>query len=198
MRPRQQTARHRRPALINTPQRSEGAWESCLARNAACGRGRFLLNGVGATRQGPRCQVALGRGCNRWRGPSAKETMGPVRRHNERDMQDRDVTTLSAEAEHPPHGSADARTWTVSRRTAGIGGRRAPQRNAGNSGIDRETRQHPTAQKPGRSDRVKHRPFPAATGSGASPFAFRLDGASGHGARHRASPGASMEPTTCW
>ena len=70
MRPRQQTARHRRPALINTPQRSEGAWESCLARNAACGRGRFLLNGVGATRQGPRCQVALGRGCNRWRGPS--------------------------------------------------------------------------------------------------------------------------------
>ena len=109
MRPRQQTARHRRPALINTSQRSEGAWESCLARNAACGRGRFLLNGVGATRQGPRCQVALGRGCNRWRGPSAKETMASVRRHHERDMQDRDVTTLSVEAEHPPRGSADGK-----------------------------------------------------------------------------------------
>jgi hypothetical protein len=68
MRPRQQTARHRWPALINTPQRSEGAWESCLARNAACGRGRFLLNGVGAKRQGPRCQVLLRRGCNRWCG----------------------------------------------------------------------------------------------------------------------------------
>jgi hypothetical protein len=68
MRPRQQTARHRWPALINIPQRSEGAWESCLARNAVCGRGRFLLNGVGATRQGPRCQVLLRRGCNRWCG----------------------------------------------------------------------------------------------------------------------------------
>lgn len=127
----------------------------------------------------------------------AKETMASVRRHHDRDMQDRDVTTLSVEAEHRPRGSADARTWMVSRRTASIGGRRAPQRNAGHLGIDRETRQRPTAQELRRSDGVGHRPFPAATGPDASRAAFGLDGASGHDTRHRASPGASMNSKTC-
>jgi len=95
MRPRQQTARHRWPALINTPRRSEGAWESCLARNAACGRGRFLLNGVGATRQGPRCQVALGRGCNRWCGLPPRRPWRLSIAITTGDMQDRKITTLS-------------------------------------------------------------------------------------------------------
>ena len=137
MRPRQQTARHRWPALINTPQRSEEAWESCLARNDPQGRGRFLLNGVVAQRQGPRCQVALERGCNRWRGLPQRRRWRLSIAITTGDMQDRKIPTLSMEAEHPPRESADARIWMVSRRTAGIGGRHAPHRNAGASGSDR-------------------------------------------------------------
>ena len=119
MRPRQQTARHRRLALINTPQRSEGAWESCLARNAACGRGRFLLSGVGATRQGPRCQVALRRGCNRWCGFRQGDDWRLSIGITTGDMRDRKITTLSKEAEHP---RANLRTqgpgWFRARRQA--------------------------------------------------------------------------------
>jgi hypothetical protein len=137
MRPRQQTARHRRLALINTPQRREGAWESYLARNAACGRGRFLLNGVVAQRQGPRGQVALRRGCNRWCGLPPRRRWRLSIAITTGDMQDRKTPTLPTKAEHPPRESADARTWMVSRRTAGIGGRHAPLRNASNSGSDR-------------------------------------------------------------
>jgi hypothetical protein len=137
MRPRQQTARHPRPALINTSQRSEGAWESCLARNAACGRGRFLLNGVVAQRQGPRCQVALERGCNRRCGLPPRRRWRLSIAVTTGDVRDREITTLSMETEHPRRESADARIWMVSRRTAGVGGRHAPLRNAGTSGSDR-------------------------------------------------------------
>ena len=127
-----------------------------MARRA---RGRFLLNGVGATRQGPRCQVALGRGCNRWCGLLPRRPWRLSIAITTGDMQDRKITTLSTKAEHPPRESADARIWMVSRRTAGIGSRHAPYRNAGHSGIDRETRQRPTAQKLRRSDRKQHRPL---------------------------------------
>ena len=75
------------------------------------------------------------------------------------DMQDRNITTLSKEAEHPSREFADASIWMVSRRTVGLGGRHAPYRNAGHSGIDRETRQRPTARKLRRSDRKQHRPL---------------------------------------
>ena len=197
MRPRQQTARHRRPALINTSQRSEGAWESCLARNAACGRGRFLLNGVGATRQGPRCQVALGRGCDRWRGFPPRRRWGLSVAITKGTCETGTSPPCPRRLNIVRADLRTARTWPVSRRTAGIGGRHAPQRNAGHLGIDRETRQRPTAQELRRSDGVGHRPFPAATGPDASRAAFRLDGASGHDTRHRASPGASMNSKTC-
>jgi len=59
LRPRQRTARRRRPAPINTPSRGLGNFAAKRSRGMPpCGRGKFLLNGVGATRQGPRRQVA--------------------------------------------------------------------------------------------------------------------------------------------
>lgn len=60
MRPRQRTARRRRSAPINTPL-SPGRGNFAAKRSRGMplhGRGKFLLNGAGATRQGPRRQVA--------------------------------------------------------------------------------------------------------------------------------------------
>jgi hypothetical protein len=94
-------------------------------------------------------------------------------------MQDRKITTLSMETEHPPCDSADARTLSVSRRTAGIGGRHAPLRNAGISGNDRGRLQRPSiahcVEVPGRSTALSPQP----TGPGASRAAATHDG--GHG-----------------
>jgi hypothetical protein len=52
------------------------------------------------------------------------------------DMQDRPIPPIPQRL-NTPRESADANTWMVSRRTAGIGARHAPLCNAGTSGIDR-------------------------------------------------------------
>jgi hypothetical protein len=60
LRPRQRTARRRRPASINTPS-SGGLGNFAAQRSRGMplrGRGKFLLNGVVAKRHGPRRQVA--------------------------------------------------------------------------------------------------------------------------------------------
>jgi len=84
MRPRQQTARHRWPALINTPTRSEGAWESCLARNAGKRQGKIPVE-----RRRRAATTAKGSGCAEERLQSmvrafAKETLASVHRRHDR------------------------------------------------------------------------------------------------------------------
>jgi hypothetical protein len=68
---------------------------------------------------------------------SAKETLASVHRYHDRGHARPADPGGPMKAEHPPRGSADARTWMVSRRTACIGGRHTLLRNASNPDSDR-------------------------------------------------------------
>src|ERR1019366_8013365 len=77
LRPRQRTARRRWLASINTPS-SGGLGNFAAPRSRGMpqgGREKFLLNGVGATRRGPRRQVRVRRGCNGVRRSPREELM---------------------------------------------------------------------------------------------------------------------------
>ena len=101
MRPRQQTARHRWPTLINTPQHSEGAWESCLARNGRHGQGKIPVE-----RRRRAATRAKASGCAEERlqsmvRTSAKETLASVHRHHDRGHARPADPIGPTQAEHP-------------------------------------------------------------------------------------------------